>query len=722
MYVGHSDGERYQPLREHLENVANLTGKFAAEFRAAKLGKFLGWYHDIGKYSHGFQKRILENGPRVDHSTAGAIELAGKNLSLLSFCVAGHHGGLPNLGSKMDPEDKRSLYGKLKRKLIGKNDYSSFKSEVPEFSFGLEQPDIDQMDDRHFGQAFFIRMLFSCLVDADFLDTEAFMSNKGQGRGGFSSIDDLMGRLNRHIESFWPPKNELNKKRCDILQNCIDRAASDEGLYTLTVPTGGGKTIASLAFALNQAVKYRKKRIIYVIPYTSIIEQNAQIFRDIIGDENIIEHHMNVIYDDKEEDISKKPNKKLATENWDAPIIVTTNVQFFESLYAHKPSRCRKLHNIANSIIIFDEAQMFPVPYLQPCVRAIAELVRNYGVTAILCSATQPALSPFFPNVMKAKEICSNVTNLFLFFKRTKIEKLGNLGQEELAAKLNDHKQVLCIVNLKKSAQELFGKLKGQNIFHLSTFMYPEHRKRSLEKIRQCLKNNEECRVVSTSLIEAGVDVDFPAVYREMTGIDSIIQAAGRCNREGKRPREESRVYIFQLVDEDGKIRRGGPRMEKETAQIVARDFEDISSVEAIHSYFEQLYHFKGSGLDKREIIKQMDDGTFPFEDVSREFVMIEENTKAVFIPFEEEAREIEIRIRKGERNRNLMRRMGRYVVNVRSSEGKGSYQGDFEKLYESCKLEIVDENIAILLDPDLYEMETIGLMIREEAGGGIFA
>ena len=714
VFVGHkSEDGREQLLIEHLNNTAKTTGCFAEEFGAKEVGEILGLYHDIGKYSVAFQKRILEDGPKVDHSTAGAIEIAKNGLGLLGFCIAGHHAGLPDGGSQIDTREESTMHARLKRVLTGNLDYTEYKKEVAAINIMPSMPNLDLLGNKFYGKGFFIRMLFSCLVDADFLDTEQFMTNKQDVRGRFANITTLSKRLEEHIAGFWPPLNELNGKRCDILKNCIDAAEENPGLFNLTVPTGGGKTIASLSFALKHAEKYQKKRVIYVIPYTSIIEQNAEVFSKIVGEENVIEHHMNVVYEDEKEEINPKQYiKKLATENWDAPIIVTTNVQFFESLHSNKTSRCRKLHNIANSVIIFDEAQMFPVQYLKPCVRSIADLIQNYGVTAVLCSATQPTLDKFFPAKVVAKEICSEVENLYKYFQRTSYEAISDLDLCALTKRLNRENQVLCIVNTKKEAQNIFELLDGENCFHLSTFMYPEHRKKILGNIKKCLKEGIACRVVSTSLIEAGVDIDFPVVYREIAGLDSIIQAAGRCNREGKRKACDSKVFIYQLLEENGKSLRANNRQEIEITKIIEREYQDISSPEAIAAYFNKLHGIKGEALDSKGIIAELDSGKFPFARVGKEFVMIEDVTRPIFIPEEEEAKDIERRLRNGERSRGLFRRMGKYVVNV--------YEKDFEKLFNIYKVEKLDETVNILIDLSIYDASK-GLMIKNEDGEGLF-
>ena len=385
--------------------------------------------------------------------------------------------------------------------------------------------------------SYLIRMLYSCLVDADYLDTEQFMATEQITRGQGDSLSSLLLQLKRYIEPWFPPKNDLNRMRCEILQSCIDAGAAPRGLYTLTVPTGGGKTISSMAFALHHGVKHHMDRVIYVIPYTSIIEQTADIFRGIFGEKNVVEHHSNANLDIREDGPESQYGNARAVENWDAPIIVTTAVQFFESMYANRPSKCRKLHSIANSVIIFDEAQMLPVAQLRPCVAAIVKLVERFRATAVLCTATQPVLNDLFREYAPAyepREICHDIPKMFERFRRVRFEHIGIIDADGLADRLSQLPQVLCIVNSRKSAQAICGKIPSEGSYHLSTLMVPWHRMQVLAEIRERLGNGLPCRVISTSLIEAGVDVDFPAVYRELAGLDSILQAAGRTVQSGE--------------------------------------------------------------------------------------------------------------------------------------------------------------------------------------------
>lgn len=722
-YAAHiSEDHRTQTVGEHLDGTAQLARTFAKPFGAGEYGFCAGELHDAGKYSMEFQRHITQNGPKVDHSTAGAQAVLQASPTgvgkILAYCVAGHHAGLPDGGGRADSEGESTLAARLKRQIP---DFSPFYRAVDLPGLLPKSiPPIRAIGKGGFTASFFIRMLFSCLVDADFLDTERFVSNGTVERGTGESIPALLEKLEKHLAAFGRPANALNAKRCEILRTCRRKAAGPKGLYTLTVPTGGGKTLSSLAFALRHAAAHGMRRVIYAIPYTSIIEQNAAVFRKILGDENVLEHQSNFTFPDcaDERETKEQERLKLAAENWDAPLIVTTNVQFFESLFANRSSRCRKLHNIAGSVVIFDEAQMIPREYLLPCVRAISELVMNYGCTAVLCSATQPALQGLFPPEVKSAEICGDIPGTYAFFRRTRMVSAGERSDEDLARELNGQSQVLCIVNTKRHARELYFLLKREGSFHLSTLMTPSHRKRVLDEIRKRLKDGRPCRVVSTSLIEAGVDVDFPSVYREEAGLDSEIQAAGRCNRENRRPAEESRVVIFR--SEEKYLRHLPARIQTpaDVTKVVAEKYEDIASPEAIRCYFETMYRVSADRLDKGNVVERFergaaDDFNFPFADVADGFHLIDTEQEAVLIPAEPEAKALLLRFRSGERSRELFRALGPYCVNV--------YREHFNALYDSGKIELLDGQLAVLSDLDAYSQET-GLALPAGSGNAYFA
>lgn len=647
VYLAHiNDDKLEQPLKEHLENTGKLCGKFAESFGMYDWGYCCGLLHDIGKYSLEFQNRLKGSERRVDHSTAGARICWEKDglYKFLSYCIAGHHAGLPDTGGSSDGSSRGTMYGRMKK------DLKSYQKYMEEIAIPvLPPPPFRVTKEENIGILFsmLIRMVFSCLVDADYLDTESFMSN--------------------------------------------------------------GKTIASLAFALEHAKKHHMDRVIYVIPYTSIIEQNAKIFRDILGNENVLENHCNVDFDSDEE---LKP-MQLAAENWDKPVIVTTNVQFFESLFSNKPSKCRKLHNMANSVIISDEAQMLPSDYLKPCISVMEQLLRHYESSIVLCTATQPSLEGILAGDVPAKELCPRMEEQFQFFRRMSIENAGRISEEELAGKLETGYQVLCILNTKKRAQRIYQRVKGNGVYHLSTSMYPVHRKRVLSEIRERLKEGKRCIVISTSLVEAGVDLDFETVYRQLAGVDSIIQAAGRCNREGQKPAEESVVYVFQF-DEREYI--PGQKLQMEVTECLLEEKRNLEDLDSIRFYFDMLYHFRGEGLDKKRILERFDRNNFPFTTVGREVKLIEENTKTIFIPREQEAIAIWDELKLKGITKKIMRKMGQYCVNV--------YERDFDKMFGTGMLKSVSEELGedffVLNDLEKYT-EDMGLTLEVEQGQAVF-
>ncbi|MDR1961776.1 MAG: CRISPR-associated helicase Cas3' [Gracilibacteraceae bacterium] len=700
MYIAHrtndENPERTQTVFEHLVGTAKLAFEFADSFGCGELGKSIALAHDIGKYSCAFQDRIHGKPIRVDHSTAGAQALYGKNKNALgllaAYCAAGHHTGLPDGGIQSQPRNiPGSLYCRLSEQVPAYEIYEK-EIELPV----LHPPKIDLKSG--FQAAFLTRMLYSCLVDADFLDTESFMQNAARKTICFD-LENLREKLNAYVKPWQNPSGELNKKRTELLNACLEKAESEPGLFTLTAPTGSGKTVASIAFALNHAALHKKQRIIYVVPYNTIIEQNAAVYAGIFGDENVLQHHSGINYANDE----NAPDyiKLLATENWDAPLIVTSSVQFFESLFANRSSKCRKLHNIANSVLVFDEAQMIPPDYLIPCTAAIKELVTNYGCTAVLATATQASLETYFAP-LTATEIADDPKNLYTAFKRVTYEILSDkLTLDMLAEQLKNHPRVLCVVNTRKTAQEL-AELTGA--LHLSTTMYPAHRTLALDEIRGKLEREEECRVISTSLIEAGVDVDFPAVYREKSGLDSIIQTGGRCNREGKRNAEDSAVTVFEL---DGRSYRG-ISLNVAAYEHVKNNYQDISSLNAVAAYFDQLHYLIGKDGLGKDVVENFDKGikscSFPFKTIAESFRLISDATETIYVLHERP--DLEQGLRGGERSRALFRELQKYAVSL--------YAYDIQNIRT---FERLDENV--ILFNGMYSSK-FGVSLHEITGQAI--
>lgn len=712
--------EHWQLLKDHLNTVAQLSEERAGKFGAGKLGKIAGLAHDLGKYSDQFQKRLAGSPGKVDHATAGAQEVHQKFNNMigqaLAYTIAGHHGGLPD-GHKGDP---KNLSERLAKKDIPA--YKAFEEEIeiPELNksdlAGMPCPKDAAM--APFSFSFCIRMLYSCLVDADFLDTERFMNpEKFQSRPEPVPMDRLFQRMEKKIGELaaisCQKPSVINTARQDILQRCLTMAEADPGLFTLTVPTGGGKTYSSLAFGLKHAVKYNKDRLVYVIPYTSIIEQNAQVFRDVLEDPSqnetvVLEHHSNFEYPDGSFDDWDKHEKasRLAAENWDMPIIATTAVQFFESLYANRGSRCRKLHNLVNSVIILDEAQMMPVEYMKPCLWALAELVLNYGVTVVLCTATQPAVKNLLPGKLKTIEIMEDPEALQRLFKRVTVQYGQEMTDEALAEAMAKNSQVLTIINTRRHARLLFDKLQentADGIYHLSARMCPAHRKLILAKIRQALQDGLPCRVVSTQLIEAGVDVDFPVVYRSAAGIDSIAQAAGRCNREGKRA--EGQVIVFD-PEAHGMPGRGRfsavAGLTRSTARRLEQFNGELLSLAAIEYYFHQLLDLEKDNLDAQHILRMIEEGRhsfeFPFNTIASKFQFIDSATVPVVIPWDKKAEEIMEETERHPFPASKARSLQPYVVQV--------YQHELDALRREGVIKTVGGLMNFLTDKSFYDKQ----------------
>jgi CRISPR-associated helicase Cas3/CRISPR-associated endonuclease Cas3-HD len=732
-YYAHSsdDSERpWQTIKDHAKNTANLAGNFASKFNASDFGYICGILHDIGKYSQSFQKKLCGEKIIVDHSSAGAqlsIDLYGEAMGkLLSYCISGHHSGLLDHGTAISTEG--TLYARLHKEV---ENFAAYKNELGWISsIRLPRLPITIMDSKRkgFALSFFIRMLFSCLVDADFIDTENFIFDKSRLRRNNSTIHDLQSIFNKFIINLSNNNSKINSKRKEILDVCLAMAKNRPGLFTLTVPTGGGKTYSSLAFALNHAVINGLERIIYIIPYTSIIEQNAGVFKNILGEENVLEHHSNYQFDQAEsEDFQTvKMKLKLASENWDIPIIVTTNVQFFESLFSNRSSKCRKLHNMTKSILIFDEAQMLPISYLRAGILGISELVKNYGSTVLLSTATPPHIGELFPSTMELVEMMPDPKKLYNDFRKVEIIKKGKMGDDILAEEINRNKQVLCIVNTRKHAREIYHKLKvKEKPYHLSTLMCPIHRQKVFRKIRKNLKESNTCRVISTQLIEAGVDIDFPVVYRSIAGIDSIIQSAGRCNREGKL--KTGYVYIFE-PDSEYAIIKGYLERTASITKNVLRKYKDPISLEAVDYYFQELYDLEGrAALDKKGVLDCFEIKSksleFDFKTAGESFKIIDDNTFSIIIPYQyQEDKNSDEYLAKLLHEAaytpypvSVARKLQPYTVEV--------YKNDYCALQSRGVLKTLNDSFIVLEDYENYYDEYTGLLIPIdiEEGEGIF-
>ena len=740
----------FHPLPEHLRDVAALAAEFAAEFDSADWARFAGLWHDLGKYRSGFQRYLRQcNDPNahiegrvrdVDktHSAAGAL-WAGEHLKTLApkqcgpmarvfaYLIAGHHAGLSDWAGENVPLSLRLTGSDARRELADILDATIpaaiLKPDVPAPSFATLKR-FTETRTPHEGEeppipgrfALWVRMLYSCLVDADFLDTEGFMDGgKTARRDGFLFLREMEARLAAHLEGLaeavaarGEAGSTVNRQRRKVLAACLESAEHPPGVFSLTVPTGGGKTLSSLAFALRHAVRHGKRRVIYAIPYTSIIEQTASIFSGIFGEENVVEHHSNVEVDPREE----THRSRLACENWDAPLVVTTNVQLLESLFANRSSRCRKLHNLVGSVIVLDEAQLLPVDFLQPVLDALRLLVQDYGATLVLCTATQPTLESrigfdqarglrgFAPG--EVREIVADVASLYADLQRVRVHRPADLTPlldwASLAPKIAAHDAVLTIVSRRADTAELFRAVRhterehdlpAQNgLWHLSGLMCARHRRDTIATIKSALAARREAlargeialpvRVVSTQLVEAGVDIDFPVVYRALAGLDSIAQAAGRCNREGRLECGEVHVFIPPKQAPQGLLRMA--ETATRTLWNALPDNADPLAVEHFSAYFRQLYG--DATLDRHDIcplLRVGPCGEVNFRTVAERFKLIDEQDGAtVFVRYRRNAADTEIDdllalLQKEGLQRWLLRKLQAY--------GVGVYRQDLDRL-----------------------------------------
>jgi CRISPR-associated endonuclease/helicase Cas3 len=706
-------------MAQHEEATARLCREFLQRIdqALAPWGHLLGKWHDLGKYSEAFQTYLrsasgldahLESLPgRVDHSTAGAqhaVQRLGTVGRLLAYCIAGHHAGLPDT---VDPGGGSSgLEDRLRKN-------TEPVTGAPPGLLGLPCPNPPQLDlcpddrERAFGFAVLVRTLFSALVDADFLATERFMAP--QRAAERATQQPSMRELKLALDEFLLRKtavaadSHVNQHRASVLQACRNAAKRTPGVFSLTVPTGGGKTLSSLAFALQHAVSHRLERVICAIPFTSIIEQNADVFREALGAGGrgaVLEHHSTL-------DAERESRwSRLAAENWDARLVVTTNVQLFESLFAARPSRCRRLHRIARSVVILDEAQTLPVELLHPSLAMLQELTRNYGCSVVLCSATQPAVSERdgFPiGLAGVREIAPDPTTLFEALRRTEPSLVGHLSNSMLVDRLRDEDQVLCIVNTRRRAAELYQSAtedRGNGWFHLSAQMCPEHRSDKIREIRLALERARPCRVISTQLVEAGVDLDFPVVYRALAGLDSIAQAAGRCNREGKL--ERGRVVVFET---EAGASPYVSQAAQDTREIAPDHLDDLLGPDAIEDYFRLHYWKRHDRWDAERVMECFAKGGLhmQFRAAAERYRIIRDEQVSIVVPYRKagEALIDELKRLTNPPGRGFDRRAQRYVVNVREYV--------YRRLVENQVITTLHERFHILTDPEAYD-DSLGL------------
>ncbi|HEV2365238.1 MAG TPA: CRISPR-associated helicase Cas3' [Caulobacteraceae bacterium] len=735
----------WEPLSHHLARVGQRAASFAEAFGWAEAARVAGRLHDIGKCSAEFQAYISHTGEDSvgargpDHSTAGAREVAkaykGPLGRMLAFAIAGHHAGLADF----DGLDRRLTEKKI-------CDFSGWEVHAGKL------PTIDALRPRNaptmsreagFTQAFLARMIFSCLVDADFLETERYYASvhgETVERGGHQAPPQLLDRLRGHMGQLRLRASDtpLNRLRNEIRDHAVGKAPLAPGLFTLTAPTGSGKTLASLAFALEHAVRHGLQRVIYVIPYTSIIEQTAQVFREALEtDADVLEHHSSFDWE-KFRSVpaadSEGPDglRKLrrAAENWEAPVIVTTAVQFFESLFAARTSQCRKLHNMARSVIILDEAQTLPIHVVRPCLAALDELARNYRASVVICTATQPAWRQkdralvdragrnLGLEIENERELAPRPAEIYEALRRVRVEwRHEAVTDAAIAERFVERPQILCIVNSRRHARSLFETIREQaGATHLTTLMCAQHRRLVLQDVRGRLAAGKPVRLVATSLVEAGVDLDFPEVWRAAAGLDSVAQAAGRCNREGKAA--SGLAVVFEPADEQPPH---DLKVFYQAARPVLRKFGDPLCLPAVRAYFRELYFQKGdAALDAPRlegevfpILRNIADRglDFTFQTVARAFSLIQDAMEPVAVPFDDRGEALLDALSRADRpTRAQLRELQQYLVPIPNrTRGEWLAAGLLHPIHPR-----LGEALLKLRDMALYEERT-GLQVVDK-------
>jgi len=679
MLIAHSinaQGKRHD-LVEHLKRVAELAAGFASKFEAKDLGYWAGMWHDVGKIHPDFQKYLHDceadpdhhhRGP--DHKRAGAL-LAAQRYDLLAFLIAGHHGGLPSRSElKTWLQDRTKMQRSQDAVELMRHHLGDIE---PLQALSLPAHLKSELD-----AEFFIRMLFSALVDADFLDTEKhFNSEQSDRRTGAPTLAELWDRFDRDQQLLSGQKsNRLNQIRHDVYRACVRAAAQTQGFFRLTVPTGGGKTRSAMAFALKHALTHSLDRVIVAIPYTSIIEQTAKVYREIFGDGAVVEHHSAVTTREERADpvLLSDVWSRLAAENWDAPIIVTTTVQLFESLFGRKTTVCRKLHNIARTVIVLDEVQTLPVGLLEPILDGLRQLVDHFNVSVVLCTATQPALedSPYLKGLPGMTEIIPDPAALFVELGGRVRYELPSSGVtwtwEQVAAEMRQAEQALAVLNTKNNGIALLEALHDPKALHLSTLLCGAHRRDVLKEVDRRLEQGISCRLVSTQVVEAGVDLDFPLVLRAMGPLDRIVQAAGRCNREGRQV--TGRVAIFEPAE--GQLPPGAYASATATTRnLLARADFDFHEPENYREYFQALYQVVEKDQKEIQNFRQRLD----FPGVAERFRMIDDDSASVVVRYrgmDDSNDTVDrlisyVRHQEGKVPRWLLRQLQPYIVNVRS-------------------------------------------------------
>lgn len=728
MYKAHINEKtkKVQSVKEHCLATAQLASEYSVPL-FKQIVYAIGLLHDIGKYQPSFQERIDGKNIMVEHSGCGAIAAKGKYrdplLKLMQFCIAGHHSGIPDGGVPSDTPDMPTLYGRLSREY---EDFSEYKNE-------LSIPDIDE---KEFARvlidgcrsradiasvaekfAFITRYCFSCLTDADSNDTARFC-NGSENRELTADFTKCLEAVNAKLNSF-NCETELQKARALIQQQVYDKTDKDAEIYLMNMPTGSGKTLCSMKFALERAIRTEKRRIIYIIPYNSIIDQTARQFEELFGDfAEILRHQSTFSYDDTDKSEDYKKILSQAAENWNAQIIITTAVQFFESVYANKRGKLRKLHNMANSILVFDEAHLMPKEYLQPCLRAISYITRLLGSEAVFLTATMPDFQALIKEYALPDSRIANLVDdfsLFEKFKKCDFEPLGEIDIQSLLTKAKESPTSLIVVNKRKTAREIYSNCSGRK-FHLSTYMTPFDRKNVIDEIKNQIQGLErdypnlenvpydrKITVVSTSLIEAGVDLDFYTVFRETTGLDSILQAGGRCNREGKRVGAKTFIFTLERCN-----KKASTELQANLTKSLISQYEDVSCPECIESYYKRLFTMLKDEIVKNSITagSSGDFRSLPFKTYAERFELIDSKTISIVAQRDAASAALidEIKLT-GHGNQ---RKLQNYAFTV--------YNYEFEELLKQHAVEdygsgiwclknkyYYDDNIGVLFEPQDY-------------------
>lgn len=715
MYIAHkNDRGEIQTVKEHSENTAKLCQSFAInELKQAMYA--IGLMHDIGKYQQDFQTRINGSNIRVEHSTCGALA-AGEYykdafLLLCEYCIIGHHSGIPDYGFKYITTDLTTVECRKSRKF---QDYSAYKKEleIPEIDnkklMDFLYEDCSSIEELTEKFAFITRYCFSCLTDADSLDTAKFC-NGDENRSLKSEFKECLQKVDVKLNSF-TAITDLQKTRSLLQKQVYQKIDQQAEIYLMNMPTGSGKTLCSVKFALERAIKSGKKRIIYIIPYNSIIDQTSDVFDKLFGDSaNILRHQSTFSYDDiKDIDEDYRLTANLATENWDAEFIITTAVQFFESVYANQRGKLRKLHNMADSILIFDEAHLMPPNYLQPCLRAISYITKYLNSEAVFLTATMPNFEKIIDQyAVKNMSVLDLVDNRRDFSKFAKCEytNIGEQSFDGLLTKSFMFPSSLIIVNKRASAKRLYSLCQGKK-YHLSTYMTAFDRKNVIDEIKRELvtlendypnftnvPDDRKITVVSTSLIEAGVDLDFFTVFRELSGLDSILQAGGRCNREGKRKSAE--VSIFTLDVERGKPL---PDARANITKGIIEEFQDISSPESVNTYFERLFFTQRDDITKNSISNFCKSpNSIIFKKYANDFELIDSKTVSVVVARDKKSEELIEQLKYTKKCNS--RKLQKYGCSV--------YNSEFDELLKQHVIDDFESGIYCLTNPDYYDAET---------------